>query len=697
MKASECGLLDCISKPEQFVVPIYQRSYSWTRENCNQLLRDIIRAGENDHVSTHFIGAIVYIEKGLSQVSRKEPNLIIDGQQRLTTTSLLLAAVAEALGEEEDFYDLSASKIRNRLLIDNLEKGDRRYKLLLGETDREALIAIVSGKEELPASHSVRISENFNFFREEIAAYKRKNASISAICKGLAKLVVVDIALDRNQDKPQFIFESMNSTGLKLSQTDLIRNFVLMDLEHELQTRLYKDYWCPMEKDFGQKDYKSHSDGFMRHYLTCKHENGEIPNKERVYEEFKRYADRQPSSNDKSSLVKDIRTYARHYCALALEQRQEDSKLNAALVDLRELKADVAYPFLLELYHDYKEEGILDRDSLAEVIRMIESYVFRRAVCGLPTGPVNKVFAGFKRYVDKERYLESIKAHFLNLSVTRKFPRDEDFKNNIKVRDLYNFRSRGYWLRRLENYERRNEKVAIREFTIEHIMPQELTPEWKVALGDNWQKVHETLLHTLGNLTLTGYNAKYSNRSFAEKRGMEDGFKDSPLRLNQSLRGVETWDEAAIERRAEALAQAALKVWPAPELPEEVLNSYKQPQKGEISSIEDYIYSAATKELFEALREQIIQLDPSRITEHFRKSCISYKADSNLVSINPQKSKLKLHINVDFADISDPKNLCRDVADVGHWGTGDTEVQFDDISQLPYIMELIRQALDLQS
>ena len=693
MKATETKFLEFIKKSTQFVIPIYQRTYSWTIEECEQLLRDIIRVGEQEQVPTHFVGAIVYVEKGLSQISLQEPHLVIDGQQRLTTITLLLSALAETVGEEEPVDGFSAPKIYSRYLIDEQEKDERKYKLLLGETDKETLIAIVSRKEELPGNYSICISKNFNYFKKKIAEYKEKNASVSAICQGLAKLIVVDIALTRDQDNPQFIFESMNSTGLKLSETDLIRNFILMDLEHEEQTRLYKDYWRQMEKDFGQEYYTTHFDGFMRHYLTCKNESGEIPNEEKIYDEFKRHTREQQAKDNISSLVKDIKSYATFYCAIALG-KEDDPNLKTALDDLRELKAVVSYPFLLELYHDYKND-ILDKRDLIEAIRMIESYLFRRAVCGLPIASVNKMFAGFKKYLKKEKdcYLESIKARFLNLSASLKFPRDEDFENNIKTHNLYKFRSKNYWLRRFENFGRK-EKIAFSDYTVEHIMPQKLSEKWEETLGADWERIHETWLHTLGNLTLTGHNASYGNKSFAEKRDMEGGFETSPLKLNQGLRGVEIWNKEAIEKRADKLAQEALKVWPAPALPSEIMNSYKPHNKAN-RSIEDYTFSSTTKELFNALREQIISLDPC-VTEHFLKKYISYKAEGSFVDINPQRSDLKIYLNMRFADIDDPQNLCRNVSGVGHYGTGDIEMPFTNIGQLPNIMGLIRQSLDFQ-
>jgi uncharacterized protein with ParB-like and HNH nuclease domain len=301
MKATEAKLLDFLKKSPQFVIPIYQRTYSWTEKECRQLWDDILRAGRNDAVSAHFVGSVVYIEKGLYQVSSQTPLLVIDGQQRLTTVTLLIAALAKALDGTEPVEDFSAEKLRGYYLLNPLEKEERRYKLILSQTDKASLIAIV-GESEQPKDHSLRLTENFALFESWIAGCKNDFVDV---CRGLAKLVLVDVALNRDQDNPQLIFESMNSTGRELSQADLIRNFILMGLEPADQTHLYEQFWRPMEMDFGQEAYGTRFDGFMRHYLTVK--TGEFPNVSQVYEAFKAHA-RSPevAQAGVEALVKDI-------------------------------------------------------------------------------------------------------------------------------------------------------------------------------------------------------------------------------------------------------------------------------------------------------------------------------------------------------------------------------------------------------
>ena len=430
MKATEAGLLAFLKKSPQFVIPIYQRTYSWTERECRQLWDDIIRAGSDDAISVHFIGSIVYIEAGLSQVSHQAPLLVIDGQQRLTTVTLLLAALADALGDAEPIDGFSARKLRNYYLLNPEETGERHYKLLLSQTDKASLTSIV-GQHDVPADRSLRVMQNHAMFKDLIAA---RQGDLLSVCKGLAKLVVVDIALSRDHDNPQLIFESMNSTGRELSQADLIRNFILMGLEPALQTHLYEQFWRPMEVSFGQDAYNTHFDSFMRHYLTVK--TGDIPRLDDVYEAFKVHA-RSPKVADAGveALVKDIRDFARYYCAMALGA-ESDNALKTAFHDLRELKVDVAYPFLLELYQNYST-GLLARDEFLEAVRLIEAYVFRRAICAIPTNSLNKTFATFTKALKKDRYLESIKAHFLLMPSYRRFPTDDEFKRDIQTRDLY--------------------------------------------------------------------------------------------------------------------------------------------------------------------------------------------------------------------------------------------------------------------
>jgi uncharacterized protein with ParB-like and HNH nuclease domain/predicted transport protein len=641
------------------------------------------------------VGSVVYIEKGLYQVSSQTPLLVIDGQQRLATVSLLLEALARHLADTEPVDGFSAKKIRSYYLLNPLEEDDRRFKMLLTQTDKETLVSLVQQKP-LPTDHSIRIAQNFKLFDDWI---DRLGSDLDVLCRGLNKLVIVDVSLNRSQDNPQLIFESMNSTGRELSQADLIRNFILMGLDPELQTQLYKDHWRPMEVRFGQAAYGSEFDSFMRHYLTLK--TGEIPNVRAVYEAFKAYSrESSVAGEGVEALVGDIQAFAGYYCAMALGE-EPDRTLAEAFRDLRDLKVDVAYPFLLELYDDYNE-GILSRDDFVAAIRLVESYVFRRAICAIPTNSLNKTFGTFRRSLKKDRYLESIEAAFLLLPSYRRFPSDEEFKREFMARDLYNFPRRSYWLRRLENYGRK-ERVPVDEYTIEHIMPQngDLSARWRADLGPDWKKIHETELHTLGNLTLTGYNSEYSDRPFTQKRDMEGGFKASPLQLNKGLGVIDVWNEEAIRERASRLAGVAEGVWPAPRLKVDVLEEYRPKKTERIPSsysIDDHLHLASgspMRSVFEVLRKELLALDPC-VTEEFLKLYVAYKAETNFVDVVPQASRLRLSLNMPFHELHDPRGIAKDVTNLGRWGNGDVEVGLTSFEDLPYVMGLVRQSFEKQ-
>ena len=677
-------------------IPIYSSGpiYSWTERECQQLWDDIVRAGGDDAVSAHFLGSIVYIQAGLYHVTNQSSLLVIDGQQRLTTVMLILEALARQLVDSEPVDGFSARKLRNYYLLNPEEDDERRFKLILTQTDKESLLDLVQ-QRNLPADSSTRIRENFEYFCGRIGDL---GTDLSALCLGLTKLVIVDISLDREQDKPQLIFESMNSTGRELTQADLIRNFILMDLDPMHQALLYKEHWRPMEVAFGQEAYGSHFDGFMRDYLTF--QTGEIPNVRAVYDAFRRHArTSETAAAGVDALVADIHNFATYYCAMALD-KEPDMSLATAFRDLRELKVDVASPFLLELYSDY-EGGLLTCKDFEQAVRLVEAYVFRRAVCAIPTNSLNKTFATFGRSLRKECYLESIQAHFLMLPSYRRFPNGDEFKDALCRRDLYNFPRRSYCLRRLENYGRK-EPVRVNEYTIEHILPQNenLSPEWREALGPDWQRIRGEWLHTLGNLTLTGYNADLSDRPFAEKRDKERiGFKESPLKLNAGLGLLDTWDEPAIRARADRLAKQAVEVWAAPSLPANLIDAHRpRVYRGTGYTVNDHPQLAEgthTRQLFETLREEVLALNDC-VTEEFLKLYVAYKAETNFVDVVPQAHRLRLALNMQFHELHDPEGLAKDVTNIGRWGNGDVEVGFSEPQQLPYVMGLIRQAFEKQ-
>lgn len=697
MKANEAKLLNFLHKAAQFAIPIYQRTYSWTTKECEQLWQDILRCGSSDHIDVHFIGSVVYVADGVSSVVGNVPLLVIDGQQRLTTISILLATIAQLVAGEP-IEGLSARKIQHYYLINDLESGIKRYKLILSKTDRDTLIALVDRLPQ-PTTPSIRIQQNYEFFRNKI---QENITNLVPIWQGLLKLMIVEVALERGKDNPQLIFESMNSTGKELSQADLIRNYVLMGLEPNFQTRMYEGYWYNIETKFGQEAYGTQFDGFMRYYLTIK--TGRLIREYEVYDVYKDFSRAQQKQRSEQEhiefLLKELFEYANIYCAIALGQEQ-DPQLKQAFEDIRELRADVVYPFLMEVYRDFRDRKI-NKPELLHIVRLVDSYVFRRAICNVPTNSMNRTFATLAKLINPTHYVESVEAQFVMLTSYRRFPRDDEFQRDFQIRDLYNFPRRLYYLRRLENHGR-DEPVSVGEYTIEHIMPQnpDLSSEWRRGLGPNWQQIQATLLHTLGNLTLTAYNSSYSDRPFLEKRDMPSdpnkGIAKSPFHLNEGIGTLANWDESTIRNRATRLAERGLKVWPAPTISADVVKKYtKKPARQEYG-IANFpsIHTGKMKPLFDAFRQAVLELD-TNISEEFLKLYVAYKADTNIVDVIPLTNKLRLTLNMRFAHISDPRNICTDVSNVGRWGNGEVEVMLNTIDDIPYIISLVRQSLDAQ-
>lgn len=687
MKASSANLLTVIKGPKQFVIPIYQRTYSWQLSQCDQLFRDIIRISQDDNLQGHFLGSIVYFQEDIHTISDVPKLLVIDGQQRLTTVSILIMALAHFLKNNEIEVDTNANKLFNYYLLNSDEEKDLRYKLMLTRGDKQSYINLLN---EVPQEDtSNRVIENYNFFVSKI---NKENAK--EIYNGILRLFIVDVALEKDKDNPQLIFESMNSTGLDLSQADLIRNYILMGQKIDLQTKLYENYWFPMEQTFGH-EYATRFDGFMRDYLSVK--TGRIPRINEVYEEFKMYVNSEKSSNDIEIIIKELFVYASHFSKIVLK-KEKDKDLQAMFTHILKLKVDVAYPFILPVYHDFVE-GILTKNQLISILKLIESYVFRRAICGIPTNSLNKTFGTLYKFIKKEDYLQSTEAAFQLLDSYKRFPDDTEFEREIKTKDVYNFRSRNYLLSNLENFDRK-EFVNVEEYTIEHILPQNpnLSFNWQQMLGEDWKTIQKNTLHTLGNLTLTGYNSELSDHPFSKKKSIEGGFDDSPLRLNSYMKKVNHWNETEIHFRAKELGKKAAKIWDSPKLSDDILDKYIKKYEKETThyAIEQFDFlQGEMLALYQALSKRILNIDSS-VREEVKKLYIAYKSVTNFIDIEPQKSRLRLMLNMKFTDIYDPKGICKDVTGLGRWGNGDVEVLISHYNDLDDIMDLIQQSFDLQ-
>lgn len=567
LQAGETTLNKLLNTSRQFIVPIFQRNYSWQKSQYEQLWFDILRASKFKEKQNHFIGSIVYIDMG-TPAGRPQQLLLIDGQQRLTTISILLCAIKDYVQKFNlETKLINLAKIKNQFLYNSDEIDEDRYKLLLNVQDKETYIKLIDNTIFTVNKPATNIIKCYEFFYEHIEDFIKQDGQIDEIYAGIFKLSLVSISLDKDSDNPQMIFESMNSTGKDLSQTDLLRNYLLMDLTPEKQTRLYKTYWKPMEELFGEDIYKNDVnkfDYFIRDFLILKSDTGHICKINNVYENFKRYY--LDNNCEKFAVLKDLFTYAKYYACIDLLQ-ENDNELKLYWQEFKKLDSHVVYPFLLKLYDDYSRQ-ILIKEDFKKILQVVISYLWRRAICEIPTNSLSKTFATLYQAVDKEDYVNSIIKAFVFKSIYKRFPSDYEVREKLQTKDIYHFRLRKYLLEALENYYHKEPiDLNTANYTIEHIMPQNIEHNllWQQMLGEDWQEVHSLYLHTLGNLTITGYNAEMSNKSFGEKVNGESGFKHSHLKLNESIAQCDVWNKKSIQRRTNILTDIILKIWKYPE------------------------------------------------------------------------------------------------------------------------------------
>lgn len=567
LQAGETTLNKLLNTSRQFIVPIFQRNYSWQKSQYEQLWFDILRASKFKEKQNHFIGSIVYIDMG-TPAGRPQQLLLIDGQQRLTTISILLCAIKDYVQKFNlETKLINLAKIKNQFLYNSDEIDEDRYKLLLNVQDKETYIKLIDNTIFTVNKPATNIIKCYEFFYERIEDFIKQHGQIDEIYAGIFKLSLVSISLDKDSDNPQMIFESMNSTGKDLSQTDLLRNYLLMDLTPEKQTRLYKTYWKPMEELFGEDIYKNDVnkfDYFIRDFLTLKSDTGHICKINNVYENFKRYY--LDNNCEKFAVLKDLFTYAKYYACIDLLQ-ENDNELKLYWQEFKKLDSHVVYPFLLKLYDDYSRQ-ILIKEDFKKILQVVISYLWRRAICEIPTNSLSKTFATLYQSVDKDDYVNSVIKAFVFKSSYKRFPSDYEVREKLQTKDIYHFRLRKYLLEALENYYHKEPiDLNTANYTIEHIMPQNIEHNllWQQMLGEDWQEVHSLYLHTLGNLTITGYNAEMSNKSFGEKVNGESGFKHSHLKLNESIAQCDVWNKKSIQRRTNILTDIILKIWKYPE------------------------------------------------------------------------------------------------------------------------------------
>lgn len=558
MKGSEAKLVSYMQGADKrFIIPVYQRNYDWRTDNCKQLYDDLIAVVRKKR-GCHFFGSIVSVHND----GEFNEYLIIDGQQRLTTVSLLMLAMYNLMKANIVLPAQSnlADKIYKTYLIDEWQEGETRIKLKPVKNDREAF-SLLFKKEDDHIQES-NLTVNYNYFYSRI---QKEEVSIDALYMAITRLEIINIRLEQG-DNPQLIFESLNSTGLALSEGDKIRNYILMGLSPKEQNKYYEDYWHKIELC---TNYDVSL--FVRDYLSVKQQA--IPPMNKIYMTFKGFVEE--TQIDIESLLKDLLEYAKSYEVL-LKGRTEDKKLNACIYRLNRLETTITRPFFLEIFRLHKN-GVLTTADVREIFLFTENYLFRRTICDLPTNALNKIFLMLHKEIIRydgsdADYVEKFKYALLSKSDRGRFPRDDEFTTALSTRQIYpmNSKNKIYLLERYENYGIDEDKDIYPHFdagtySIEHIMPQHLTPAWVVELGDDYENIHETWLHRLANLTLTAYNAKYSNSSFQEKRDMPKGFHESGLRLNTWIAKQDKWTLDELEKRSDKMMRKAVQIWAAPE------------------------------------------------------------------------------------------------------------------------------------
>lgn len=556
MKASERKIKDLFSEPNTFFsIPVYQRDYNWQEKQCKQLFKDILTAGENKEISSHFIGSIVYIHEGVYEIGEKEFS-VIDGQQRMITITLLFIALYHKLKENNS---KEADKIYELYLINKFSEKEVNLKLVPPEENLNILIKVLENKfDELENYRDRNLVKNYSYFKKELTKFS--DSEIQNIIVGIDKLIYVNIALENGKDDPQRIFESLNSTGLDLSQGDLIRNYILMDLDRKEQNRIYKNFWIPIENNCKVSDgneVKNYVSDFIRDYLTLK--RGEIPVKAKVFEEFKMFYD-----NPDDLKLEELKNYSVKYSHIIKPYLEEDEDIREELKNLKTLDQVVINPFLIGILKDYKEDK-LDRKDLLNILKLLQSYIWRRFITEKPSNLLSKLFQGmYLKISKKENYYTATE----EILLAQEFPTNEELKESLKTKNVYKNKERlKYVFRKIENYNH-NELIDFDndKITIEHIFPQRPSKTWKELYTDEELEEMKALKNTISNLTLTGSNVKLGNKTFLYKRDQKiHGYRDSKLYLNSYLGKLERWDLQTMKERFEILFNDIIKIWKRPE------------------------------------------------------------------------------------------------------------------------------------
>jgi predicted transport protein len=570
------------------------------------------------------------------------------------------------------------------------ETGNREHKLVLRRHDQATLRSLIE-RQELPDSVSERIRDNYEFFLEEVAKVDPED-----VYRGIGRLVVVDVTLDRGIDDPQLIFESLNSTGIDLSQSDLIRNFILMRLPEVEQTRLYETYWSKIENLF--RDSERTFDAFVRDYLALRSRSSKQEKADEIYFAFRREFSAIGSDEGQlEPLLQELLRFARYYASFS-RGIGAPGLLREPLGRLRRL-VDVPAILVMSLFDCYERLDTLAVEQFADALSLIESYVFRRAVCGEQTRGYWQVFANLAYRIDPTKPLESLKVGLARQRDNYRFPDDADFRKALEERDIYGLRVCFDLLDRLENHGTL-ERTDTSNYSIEHVMPQNerLSHSWQQMLGNNWREIQHRWLHRLGNLTLTGYNSTYSDRSFDEKKNIPGGFQDSSVHLNRFIRESTVWTDVEMERRGKKLAFRALSIWPPLHIDKNVVEAADQEEMRALASRRDVAsvnMTPTARELFEILRGKVCAINTS-IIELAERSSVSYHDPDFFVEVLPRKHRIDLLLNLDYNEVEQGAGIAEDASQwkffVNASRDGGVYARIQSTADVEKAMPMVRQA-----
>ncbi|MFV8470003.1 DUF262 domain-containing protein [Mycoplasma sp. VS509_3] len=681
MKTGQSYISDILSANQtKYIIPIYQRPYSWNEKQLSRLWDDITKI-HNFNKKDYFIGAMVSVEEGIS------PNLvkdlvIIDGQQRLTTFIILFAALRDYYLDNNQNYE--AQKIQDTYLT--IPTRENTYNRIESrKNDQDTLVSLIENKPHHKKDSLIMFA--YDFFTKKI---KNSKIKCNELVEAINQICLVQIILDKENEDSQSIFESLNSTGKNLTGSDLIRNYLLMNLKYKEQEQIYNDYWINLEELFTINNTFNNeiADNFIRDYLTMK--TKVIPNKDQLYEQFQTYFNNLTIENKNLEVCKDLYSKAIIYEQIINGYYRNDKEISTILGNIKGLQINITYPFFMQLI-DLFEAGKITREDLCLGLQLSISFIIRRNVCGLPSNRLNKIFASLISHLDLNNFSKSINEYFFSLRDKDRFPRDDEFMQDFKTFNVYKKLNKKYILKSLEEYDNKNH-INIDAATIEHILPQgSLGAEWQKMLGENYRSIQEQYRDRIGNLTLTNYNSELSNKPFPTKLTMKGGIKKTPYKLNQYFieNDIQGWNPDQIDKRGSILAQEAVKIWIFPTVEKDFV-----PKQKAQYTINDFNTSEESLHIFKMIDAYAMSLSEN-VNRYITKTYVVYEIkDKSFLSLAPRVSKIVVGLHLNMSEINDSKQICRDVTNIGHLHLGKSEFSFTNNTNPTYAFDLILQSFN---